>query len=327
MFNSQQPVTDVVLAVTYSCNSRCQFCHIWKNKKTHSLRPVDYLRLPHNIKYVNISGGEPFLRKDLPDIIQAIVQRCPAAQIVISTNGLCPQQVLKQTPKILKIKKDLGVAVSIDGLKPIHENLRGVKGGFDLAFETLQILRNLRVPNIKIAFTLSDQNWHQLPKVYQLARYCQAQFSLALLHNSEHFFQTQDNILADKQNLSRALNWLTRQELKGFWPSKRWLRAYFTYGANYFLRYQHRLLPDYSGFNSLFIDPDGNIFPSTAWNLNLGNLTQIKHWSNFLAQAQARMLPAAQAPTSWMVCTARQAIKKHPLKVVFWILKKKLLAV
>ena len=318
-----QPIKDLVLAITYSCNSRCQFCDIWKKKKAYTTKPQDYLKLPRNIQNVNISGGEPFMREDLAEIVRTIVGRCPQADIVISTNGLFPEAVLKQMPAIIKIKGDVGVAVSIDGLKKTHERIRGVRNGFDKAFETLQILRNLRVKNLKIAFTLSSNNWQDLPKVYQLAKYLQAQFSLALVHNSEHYFQKKDNKLENRQALSQAIAWLARQEIKGVWPKKQWLRAYFAHGADCFIKHSHRILPDYSGYSSLFIDPDGQIYPSTAWNLKLGKLQEINSWRKFIASAQAKLLTESQAPASWMICTARQAIRKHPFKVGFWIFKSK----
>src|SRR5438093_9153719 len=82
-----------VVAVTMACQSRCTMCDIWQYGRGSELRPEDYSRLPASLREVNISGGEPFLRKDLPDIVRVIRARCPKARIVISTNALMPARI------------------------------------------------------------------------------------------------------------------------------------------------------------------------------------------------------------------------------------------
>jgi len=100
-------IKDIVLAVTYQCNSRCGFCNIWRSQESFSCQPDDYKKLPHNIKNVNISGGEPFLRDDLPEIIKTIKNQCPKAKIIISTNGFTPSRIKEQMQRILKNQKEI----------------------------------------------------------------------------------------------------------------------------------------------------------------------------------------------------------------------------
>ena len=110
-------IKDIVIAVTYNCNSRCQMCNIWqKTDNINALGKDELLNLPENLENINISGGEPFLRADLPELIKAIKARCPKAKVIISTNGFATETVLSQMEKILKIMPEIGVAVSLDGL-------------------------------------------------------------------------------------------------------------------------------------------------------------------------------------------------------------------
>jgi MoaA/NifB/PqqE/SkfB family radical SAM enzyme len=315
-------VRDVVLAVTYQCNSHCQFCHIWKNQESYSLFPIDYKNLPSIIKNVNISGGEPFLRKDLPKIIRIISRQCPQAKIIISTNGFSPCLIKKQMQEIIKFKRDIGVAVSLDGFGKVHEELRGFPGGFCLALETVRLLKELGIRDLKIAFTLGDENINQLKRVYQLSRELGLEFSLAVYHNSAHFFQKENNQIAQIRQIKRGLNWLIDQELKSF-SLKKWLRAYFAWGLVKFLEKGERVLPDYSGINSLFIDPFGRIYPSNVWNLEIGQLRRIKDWIEF-SQRTKEIISAEKSPANWMICTVRQAMKKHWLKSGQWILREKI---
>lgn len=313
---------DIVIAVTYQCNARCRFCHIWKEQKSYSIQPSAYQKLPLNLKNVNISGGEPFLREDLPEIIRNISRRAPRAKLIISTNGFAPSLIKKQTQKIIKFKRDIGVAVSLDGFGQAHEELRGVKGGYSLALETIRLLKELGLKDLKVAFTLNDQNINQLKKVYRFSRESGLEFSLALVHNSAHYFHKVDNQSKEKNRMKKELLWLIDQEMNS-WSPKRWLRAYFTRGLIYFLEKNSRLLPDYSGRQSLFIDPFGAIYPSDVWDLLLGQLNRINNWSDFYQRSQ-KIMADNQRPASWMICTARQAIRRHWAKAAYWILKEKI---
>jgi len=314
-------IEDIVLAVTYECNSRCQFCNIWKSHTRFSCNPIYYNKLPLTMKNVNLSGGEPFLRDDLLDIIKIISRRSPKSKIVISTNGFLPSKIKQTMQRVVKFRKDIGVAVSLDGFGKVHEELRRFPGGFCLATETIRLLKELGIKNIKIAFTLGDNNIDQLKKVYQLSKESGIEFSLAVYHNSSHCFQIEKNQINNIRKIKKELNWLIEQELKSFSP-KKWLRAYFAYGLIKFLETKKRILPDYSGINSLFIDPFGKIYPSDVWNLEIGKLQRIKDWNKFSKKAK-KLILNNECPNSWMICTARQAMKKHWLEVIQWIIKKK----
>jgi len=316
-------IKDIVLAVTYQCNGRCRFCNIWTNQDSFSCELDDFKRLPRNIENINISGGEPFLREDLSEVIRTIKNQCPKAKIIISTNGFTPCKIKDQMQKIIKFKRDIGIAVSLDGFGKAHEELRGFPGGFSLALETIRLLKELGIKNIKIAFTLGNQNINQLKRVYQLSNELGVEFSLAAYHNSSHYFQKEDNKIVDIANLRKEIDWLIKQELKSF-SLKKWARAYFAFGLFNFLKNKKRILPDYSGINSLFIDPFGNIYPSDIWNLKLGNLKKVDNWDDFSEAMNLKIL-SNKRPESWMICTARGAMKKHYTKVIPWILRKKFL--
>jgi len=317
-------IKDIVLAITYQCNSRCSFCNIWQSNEKFSCQSHDYINLPRNIRNVNISGGEPFLRDDLPEVIRAIKHQCPKANIIISTNGFMPSRIKEQIQKIIKFKRDIGIAISLDGFGKAHEELRGFPGGFSLVLETIRLLKELGLKDIKIAFTLGNKNINQLKRVYTLSKELNVEFSLAAYHNSPHYFKKEDNKIISIESFKKEINWLIKQELKSFSP-KKWARAYFAFGLFKFLKNKKRILPDYSGIDSLFIDPFGNIYPSDIWDLKMGNLKEIKDWSNFSKKTK-EIIISKKRPNSWMICTTRQAIKRHYIKVILWILNKKFLS-
>lgn len=311
---SKANIKDAVIAVTYRCNSRCTMCNIWKNKdNSGELRPADFSFLPQSLRDINLSGGEPFLRSDLIDIVKVIKKRIPSVNIIISSNGFATDLITKQMKAIKEVDRDIGVVFSLDGVGAKHDEIRGIEGGYGKVLSSINSLRDLGVKKIKLAFTIGDYNYNELPFVYDLASQFKMELSLAVVHSSESFFN-KENKLHDKQNISNSLDWLIQKELSS-WSPKKWARAYFTYGAKNFIETGERILPDYSGQKNIFIDPRGNIYPCDVSGKKIGQISADKFFVD--------SIDTSECAKSWMVCTAREAIKKHFFRVGFWILKNK----
>ena len=102
IFQSNLPI-DCVLAVTYKCNSRCTMCDIWKLKENSNLELDYYKKLPKTLRDINVSGGEPFLRQDLVQLIKILRKTYPKAKMVISSNGFLTDLIKEKMREILKI--------------------------------------------------------------------------------------------------------------------------------------------------------------------------------------------------------------------------------
>jgi len=305
---------DIVLAVTYRCNSRCRMCGIWKRTDHEGeISPSDLEKLPPDLETLNLSGGEPFLRSDLPEMVRVAKKACPKASITISSNGFATDLVVDKMKEILKIDKSVAVAVSIDGIGEKHEEIRGMPGGFARAINTVKKLKELGVKKLRLAFTAADYNFQELKGVYQLSRELGVEMTLAAVHSSDNFFGQENPITANEQ-IASQLDWLMDKELSSCNP-KRWLRAYFTYGLSYFVRNGLRILPDYSGELNCFIDPRGDIYPCDVSTIVIGNLNKgfdLVDEKDYVCQH------------SWMICTARQAIKKHWREALGWVITNKI---
>ena len=90
---------DCVLALTYRCNSRCTMCDIWKMENSPELPVLEFAKLPSSLRDINLSGGEPFLRQDLAEIVAVVAKACPQARFVISSNGFATELILEQMKK------------------------------------------------------------------------------------------------------------------------------------------------------------------------------------------------------------------------------------
>lgn len=316
---------DATIAVTYKCNSRCKMCNIWRTANPANL-PLNYFyNLSRNLKYINLSGGEPFLRPDLPQIVKIIKQISPRAKIIISTNGLASDLIARMTKQILAIDKNIGIRISLDGLGQAHDDIRGTAGMYSQALKTVEALKSLGLKNLGFSFTIMDENVGQLKTVYDLAKGLGLELALAAVQNSEIYFKKNDNKLERLETLEDNLRYVIRQELRSR-SVKRWFRAYYDYGLLYFAKYKKRLLVSGAGFDSLFIDPAGDIFPSNLINLKLGNLDQgrlDKIWNSGPAEEIRRKIKEENITESWIICTIRGQMKKHLFKIAYWILKNK----
>ena len=302
---------DLVIAITYQCNSRCRMCNIWRENLPGSLKAEDYSKIPTGLSNINITGGEPFLRTDLEQILFTIHKINPKARVVISTNGFATGLIIEQVEKIKKFIPRLGIAISLDGIGTKHDEIRGVEGGFNKVMATVNGLKKIGLKKLRLAFTLGDYNTEELIKVYNLSRELKVEMTLAAVHSGEKYFKA-NNIIEKKLEMAKALDQLISRELKSF-SVKRWIRAYFAFGLREFILTGRRILPDYSGQENIFIDPWGDIYPSDISVQKIGNLlTGFKNLS-----------PLINESPSWMICTARTAIRKHWFKFIIWLIKRR----
>jgi len=326
IFQSNLPI-DCVLAVTYKCNSRCTMCDIWKLKENSNLELDYYKKLPKTLRDINVSGGEPFLRQDLVQLIKILRKTYPKAKMVISSNGFLTDLIKEKMREILKIAPNIGIGVSIDGIEEAHDKIRGIPGGFKMAIKTIKMLReDLGMKNLRLAFTISKENASELSKVYDLSRELGVEFTLALAQSSEFFFGGKSVEEApDEKILKKQFDYLIKTELKS-WQPKKWARAYFAKSLFDFAKTGKQALPSRAGQDFFFLDPFGNVYPSVIHNSVMGNVKEKDFsaiWFGKEAE-EARKKVKESNQDAWMICTARSAIKRHPIKVGWWVVRNKI---
>jgi len=150
LFDKSYALSSLILFVTNKCNAACKGCLYWSklNKKKHkdlSLEEIQNLSTSlGNVWRLQVSGGEPFLRRDLPEICKTFVENNRVRYIIIPTNGILTDRVISTTKEILDTCNcRLGVGISIDGTEQMDYKLRGVKDGFKKSFATLAALKHL----------------------------------------------------------------------------------------------------------------------------------------------------------------------------------------
>ena len=294
----------LLCAITYKCNSRCSFCDIWKKPHKKELEPEDYKKLPF-INTINITGGEPFLRNDIVQIVKILQKK--SKRIVISTNGFLTKQIVEQVRKMPKV----GVRVSIDGINEIHDKLRGIKGGFNKAIKTIKLLKKNGLKDLGIGFTSSEQNIGELLKAYNLSKKLNVQFTNSIAHDSDIYFGKNKKIASNKEVLINELKVLRKKQLFSLNP-KNWFRSYFIEGLIWYIKGKAFELPCYAGKESFYLDPYGNVYPCNVLDMKLGNIREDK-LNKILGSKEINLKSCKKC---WMVCRVGPSMKKNKLKVI-----------
>lgn len=306
-------IKSLVIAITEKCNLRCTMCNIWKTQNPVNLA-LDNFEKFHNLKYINISGGEPFLRTDLYEIIKTLKKNNPQVAIIISSNGFLTNQIVGLMEKLIFIDKNIGIRISIDGISDTHDKIRGFSGSFERAIETLKELQKNNIKNLGLAFTISNDNKNELLSVYKLSKQLGIEFSMSSVQNSEIYFNKGDNNIIFDENLEKQINFIIYDQLKSY-NLKKWLRAYFDFGLLYYLKNKKRLLPADSGNFSAFIDSYGDVYPSNLINEKIGNINTFE-FKNYKYKNKYQ--------EHFSICNTRGSMKKYFYKVIYWVIKEKI---
>jgi MoaA/NifB/PqqE/SkfB family radical SAM enzyme len=170
------------LLVNDICNSHCSMCMIWKRKREHEVTPQELMQILSDplfarVRSVGVSGGEPTLRADLPQLYEAICQKLPNLQSVsIITNAINPDQVIERILRSASVcrsyRVNFGVMVSLDGVGEIHDLQRGRKGNFDTALQVIRYFRDQSDIPVSVGCTITKQN---LWAVDELLEFCQSE--------------------------------------------------------------------------------------------------------------------------------------------------------
>ena len=312
-----------VLAVTYRCDARCRICDIWKRyvDPDDELSPEDYAWLPRTLRSVNLSGGEPFLRDDLPQIVEVVRRACPKARIVISTNGLATERIEDATASM----GDVAVRISVDAVGPLHDEIRGVDGAFDKAIETAKRLKALGVSDLGLAATSSGANPGGLTAVKALADQLGVDFIASAVHSSPIFFGSHCGERPQAHDSVAEVADIMRQELGSRRP-RDWAKAYYMRGLVDYIEGRPRRLPCRAGIDFFFLDPWGTVYPCNILGVEMGAIRD-GSFGELQRRSRRAVGPAVAGcrEQCWMVCTVSPPMRRSPLRPLAWIAGAKLL--
>jgi sulfatase maturation enzyme AslB (radical SAM superfamily) len=199
--------TVLIYNCTWVCDARCEMCSNWKHGDRKSDMTLDQLEpaMSHpfwsHVENLNISGGEPTTRNDLPEMVEMFHRHLPRMRkLGINTTGLTPHRAIPMLTRIVDFCAErevlISIRVSLDGIGDIHDQVRHVKRGFDKAGETIAAMQALaeKRPNFQfgIASTIFARNLDDAQNILTWARtkkldvvFNMLRFTDAMLNNKE----------------------------------------------------------------------------------------------------------------------------------------------
>ena len=183
IFSKKEHLLSLTFFVTHKCNFRCSHCFFLdrlnpENFDELTLDEIEKMASKmDDLLFLSVTGGEPFLRDDIVDIIKIFYTKNHLKNLVIPTNGFLKDRILKSVDQILKLCPDLGVniGISIDDFEDEHDKLRGVKGSFKKAVDTFLELKKLKKNypklSIEIVTTMTTRNQNNLDRFYDFVLY------------------------------------------------------------------------------------------------------------------------------------------------------------
>jgi MoaA/NifB/PqqE/SkfB family radical SAM enzyme len=199
--------TVLIYNCTWVCDARCTMCNNWKwgDRKSDmtlaQLEPVMANPFWGAVENLNISGGEPTTRNDLPEMVELFHRHLPRLRkIGINTTGLTPHRAIPMLTRIVEFCADKGVLISIrvslDGIGDIHDQVRSVKNGFVKANKTIEAMQALAAKHENFSFgiaaTIFATNMPDAENILAWARskeldvvFNMLRFTDAMLHNKE----------------------------------------------------------------------------------------------------------------------------------------------
>ena len=307
--------------VTYRCNARCTMCNRYKapSKPDEEISIETIKKLP-KMYFTNITGGEPFIREDLADIVRELYKK--SDRIVISTNGFFTDRIIKLCEEF----PNVGIRISIEGLEQTNNEIRGLNDGFNKGYSTLKKLVEMKHPDVGFGMTVQDKNAKDLVALYDLSNEMGMEFATASLHNSFYFVEAK-NIIHDRPMVAQEFENLINKLLASKSP-KKWFRAYFNHGLINYIYGQKRLLPCDMAFDTFFIDPYGDVMPCNGTKCKnvMGNLNE-QAWDELWNSEKAEKVRNAVRHCSrncWMIGSVSPAMHKYIWIPAWWVIRHKL---
>lgn len=199
--------TVLIYNCTWVCDAKCTMCSNWKwgDRKSDmtlaQLEPVLANPFWGAVENLNISGGEPTTRNDLPEMVELFHRHLPRMRkIGINTTGLTPRRAIPMLTRIVEFCAKHGILISIrvslDGIGDVHDQVRAVKHGFDKALQTIEAMQALSKTHDNFSFgiasTIFATNLTDAENILAWARakgidvvFNMLRFTDAMLHNKD----------------------------------------------------------------------------------------------------------------------------------------------
>jgi MoaA/NifB/PqqE/SkfB family radical SAM enzyme len=290
----------LTFSVTAACQSRCKTCKIGdmyhenpeRKKEDLTVGEIESVfKTMKPLYFFNVSGGEPFLRDDLPEIIELACYYLKPRIVHIPTNALMPKKIFQKTNDILAIidvkykGTILTVKPSIDGIGEEHDKIRGVKGNFERLLETLELLKQLVAEydsfHLELGTVVSNYNIDHLEEIEDFVHSLDIEsYRNEIAEQRSEFFNVGDPITPTAEVYERIIKDFSQKIVSNISKKKKLTKATEALRLAYYqlssriLKENRQVIPCYACISNVHINYDGGVWPCCVlgYEQEIGNL-------------------------------------------------------
>jgi radical SAM protein with 4Fe4S-binding SPASM domain len=312
------------VALTYWCQYRCETCNIWRRKPADELTTselVSFIRQNGGVSWVDLTGGEIFLRPDIAEIFDAVMTGWRDLVVLhFPTNGFLTDRIVAAATQLAAGPiPHVVITVSVDGDEALNDRIRGIKGGFRKQVETFNRLRALKRIQVVFGMTQSRFNVGRFEETFAaLHAECPGltvdDMHLNVAQVSEHYYGNADGqaVTAPAEPALRELR-AYRAHRERTRSAAQWLEGAFLDRLPGYIASGTTPMPCHSLRSSCFVDPWGAVYPCITYNRVIGQLRETGMrlepiWSGESARRVQQEIWDGQCPQCWTACEAYQSI-------------------
>lgn len=303
-YKNFNPIT-LTYSVTAACQSRCKTCQIGAMFCQDPTRPEKDLKLVEIEKifktmkpvyFFNMSGGEPFLRDDLPQIVELACKYLKPRVIHTPTNAILSDKIIDNTEKIIHIVEEYDNTVpftvkpSIDGVGELHDEIRGVKGNFKSLLKTIEGLKKMEMKydnfHLELGTVISNYNINHLEEIEDFVHSLGVEsYRNEVAECRTEFFNLDDPITPPAEVYQKLIKEFARKVEENISSKKKLaktteaLRVVYYDIAGKILEEKKQVIPCYAGVSNVHINYDGGVWPCCVlgYEKEMGNLREFDY--------------------------------------------------
>jgi MoaA/NifB/PqqE/SkfB family radical SAM enzyme len=291
---------NLTFSVTNVCQSRCKTCSIWELYKENPQKRKEELTLDEiekifrsmgHIYVFNVSGGEPFLRSDITEIIAAACRYLSPGVVHIPTNAIAKELIESRTIAILEVLKNncphtqLTIKPSLDHIESKHDEIRGVPGNFTRVLDVFHRLKEIQsdYSNFHVELGTVISRWN-VDDVAEIAQYVTNlgvdSYRNEIAEQRSEMFNTQNDITPDPEQYEKAIDLFVRQIRENMANRNLFQRITNAFRLVYYslairiLKENRQVIPCYAGISNVHMTPYGDIWAccTLGYDKPMGNL-------------------------------------------------------
>jgi MoaA/NifB/PqqE/SkfB family radical SAM enzyme len=307
---------NVAVSIISTCNSRCLTCNIWAEHtpgEGADLTVEEFDRVFRSLGrqpyWFTISGGEPFMRKDIVEICKSLYDHCRPGQINIPTNSLVWRPIAERVAAIADYCRDSEVVInlSLDGVGAEHDRVRGIPGNFDKVMRVYRELKALGRPNLTVGIhsVISKFNIDHFPELHRFVteQLQPHSFISEIAEERVELGTIGTGITPEGNDYARAVDMLIASSAREAHHGQSQViqafrRKYYELVKRY-LETQSQMVPCQAGWASAHIAPNGDVWSCAVRAEPIANLREYdfdfrKVWFSRRAQPLRRSIRAGE---------------------------------